>query len=72
LGRINKSYVENLIGGAEGAYEPILCTDAWSSYKIFAEEKGIQHYRINSKAGYYTLKESNGAVQLTKRIVEEE
>ena len=55
LGRIVKPKVEETIGHL---LQPnsILCTDAWRAYMTYAKEKGIEHYRINSKTTGHVVK----------------
>jgi IS1 family transposase len=35
--------------------DTILCTDVWRGYKPFAKEKGLEHYRIDTKKTGYVV-----------------
>ncbi|MCM3671979.1 IS1595 family transposase [Mesobacillus maritimus] len=55
MGRIEKSQVEKSLG-SHIAGDTILCTDGWRGYKTYAKEKGLEHYRINTKKTGYVIK----------------
>lgn len=55
MGRIEKTQVEKAIGSLVSK-DNILCTDGWRGYKTYAKEKGIEHYRIDTKKTGYVIK----------------
>mgnify|MGYP003461922340 FL=1 len=55
MGRVMKTKVDNLIG-SKLTSDNVLVTDAWRAYKTYANEKGIEHYRIKSNSGKYVIK----------------
>lgn len=55
MGRIVKTKVEKMIG-SKLTPENVLVTDAWRTYKTYAKEKGIEHYRIKSNDGKHVIK----------------
>ncbi|MED4727222.1 IS1595-like element ISAnmi1 family transposase [Aneurinibacillus migulanus] len=55
LGRIEKTQVEKTIGRFI-SNDAILCTDGWRGYKTYAIEKGLVHYRIDTKKTGYVIK----------------
>jgi IS1 family transposase len=55
VGRIEKTKVEKVIGSLISV-DTILCTDGWRCYKTYAKEKGLEHYRIDTKKTGYVIK----------------
>jgi IS1 family transposase len=55
MGRIVKTKVDTLIG-SKLSNENVLVTDAWRSYKTYAKEKGLKHYRNKSDDGKHIIK----------------
>ena len=55
MGRVVKTKVEGMIG-SKLTPNNVLVTDAWRAYKTYANEKGIEHYRIKSDDGKYVIK----------------
>ena len=55
MGRILKTQVDKTIGDYLSS-QNILCTDSWRAYKSYAEEKGMQHYRIKSDGKTHVIK----------------
>jgi transposase-like protein/IS1 family transposase len=55
MGRIVKSKLDDTIGDKICANN-ILCTDAWRAYKTYATDKGLEHYRIDTKKTGHTIK----------------
>lgn len=55
MGHVVKTKVDIMIG-SKLTNENVLVTDAWRSYKTYAKEKGIEHYRIKSNDGKHVIK----------------
>ncbi|MGY3188451.1 hypothetical protein ACVWXS_003174 [Lysinibacillus sp. TE18511] len=47
MGRVVKTKVDGMIG-SKLTSNNVLVTDAWRAHKMYANEKGIEHYRIKS------------------------
>ena len=55
MGRVVKTKVDGMIG-YKLTPNNVLVTDAWRAYKTYANEKGIEHYRIKSDDGKHVIK----------------
>ena len=55
MGRIIKTQVEATIGQYLSE-DNILCTDAWRAYKTYANDKGVEHYRIKADGKSHVIK----------------
>ena len=55
MGRVVKNKVDGMIG-SKLTPNNVLVTDAWRAYKTYANEKGIEHYRIKSNDGKHVIK----------------
>ena len=55
MGRVVKTKVAGMIG-SKLTPNNVLVTDAWRAYKTYADEKGIEHYRIKSDYGKHVIK----------------
>lgn len=55
MGRVVKTKVDNMIG-FKLTQNNVLVTVAWRAYKTYANEKGIEHYRIKSDDGNHIIK----------------
>lgn len=55
MGRVVKTKVDGMIG-SKLTPNNVLVTDAWRAYKTYADERGIEHYRIKSDDGKHVIK----------------
>lgn len=55
MGHVVKTKVDGMIG-SKLTPNNVLVTDAWRAYKTYANEKGIEHYRIKSNDGKHVIK----------------
>lgn len=55
MGHVVKTKVDGMIG-SKLTPNNVFVTDAWRAYKTYADEKGIEHYRIKSNDGKHVIK----------------